>query len=130
MRIGHHLRLGAIVVVLGATAWLGLAEGWVLTRTGVTTGQHVATGTQLAYGVFALLALAGVLARRRWAFIPLALWGLALTATAALAPVVWGKSGWQAALAGGAGAAVVAALVLWGGRRHIARAEARPDAGR
>ncbi len=130
MRIGSHLRLGAIVVVLGATGWLGLTDGWNLTRTAVTMGQRVATGTQLAYGFFGLLALAGVLMRRRWALVPLTLWGLSVTATAALAPVVWGGSGWQAALGGGAGAAVVAALVLWGGHRHLMRAEARPHAGR
>ena len=119
MRIAHHLRLGTVVAVLAATAWLGLTEGWVAIRSGVTTGQHVATGTQLAYGLLGLLALAGVLMRRRWAWVPLVLWALMVTATAALAPVVWGQSGWQAALAAGAAAAAVASLVIWGGRRHV-----------
>ena len=109
----HRLRLVVPLLVLGASAWLGISEGLIASRTGVTTGQHLATATQLGYGVFGLLSAVALVGQWRSTRLLLALWGATLVATAALAPLVWGEPDSLAAGLSGAFALAVVALVIW-----------------
>jgi hypothetical protein len=77
-------------------------------------GQRAATFTQAAYGVFGILVAVAALWRPRALGPLLWLWALALTTTAALAPVVWGGQSWGIGLiAGFAGAVLTGALAWW-----------------
>lgn len=76
-------------------------------------GQRAATLTQAAYGVFGVLVGLAALWRTRALGPLLWLWALATTATAALAPVVWGKAAWTTGLWSALAAAAVVALLAW-----------------
>jgi hypothetical protein len=121
MRLWSGIRLTLIVALLLFTAYNGLYEGFNATRYGASVGQRVATGTQLAYGAFAVAALAAMVARRRWAGSLLVLWGIAVVATGALAPVVWGDTPVRVGVLAGLATAGVVGLVLWGWRAHVRR---------
>jgi len=118
-RVWFGLRLALVNLALIATAWLGLREGMNSLHGATTGGQRLAAGTQLLYGGTALLGLLALLSRGRWALIVLVVWAVALTATATLAPVVWGGTGWQSGALTGAITAVIALLVFWGALAHL-----------
>ena len=109
----HRLRLVFPLLVLGASAWLGISEGLIATRTAVTTGQQFASATQLGYGLFGLLSAVALVGQWRSTRLLLALWGAALVVTAALAPVVWGEPDSLAAGLSGVLAMGVVGLVIW-----------------
>ena len=62
-RVWSRVHLVLALALLAASAWLGISEGLIATHTGVTAGQHVATATQLCYGVFGLLALTSLISQ-------------------------------------------------------------------
>ena len=116
MMTQHRLRLVVPLLVLGASAWLGISEGLIATRTAATLGQQLATVAQLCYGVFALLSAVALVGRWESAHRLLLLWGASLVATAALAPMVWGVRDPLAAVLSGLLAMGVAAAVIWWAR--------------
>jgi len=101
----------AIVIAI-VSLWGGISaiDQW---RYAADTGQMAATLTQAAYGVFGLLVGRAALWRRRALGPLLWLWALFVTATAALAPVVWGGTVWTTGLWSGLATAVVVALFAW-----------------
>ena len=129
MRILRALLNGTLVLLLLATAYLGLTEGFPLVREAHSGLQRLATGTEILYGVTALLALVGLAARRRWALAVLAIWGAAITATSTLAPVVWGQSPWTAGVTAGLATAALLALLVWGLRTTARRAAGTSQPG-
>jgi hypothetical protein len=78
-----------VIVALRLTAYNGLVEGINATRFPDTPGMKVATATQLLYGVAAVAALLSMRLRPRLVLPILVAWGLAVTATGVLAPVVY-----------------------------------------
>lgn len=127
-RVWFGLRLALVNLALIAAAWLGIKEGIESLHGATTAGQRLAADTQITYGGTALLGLVGLLSRGRWALGVLMVWAVALTATATLAPVVWGGAAWWSGALTGAITAVIALLVFWGAAAHLraARAEKTP----
>ena len=113
------LRLVCVVLALIAAIWFGLKEGYDSWSGVSTTGQRLAAGAQLVYGVGAVAALWGLLARARWTPIAFAGFTVAVTITATLAPVVWGGSSWTSGLIAGVSALIIALLVTWGALAHL-----------
>jgi len=107
-----------VVLLLSACVWLGLKEGYDGYRGAETGPQRIAAVTQLLYGIGAIAALVGLWQRRPWLTAALIGWGVPLTLTAALAPVVWGGAPWISGLVSGVGMAVASALVGWGALAH------------
>ena len=101
----------AVVIAL-LSLWGGISaiDQW---PNAVGAGQIAATLTQTAYGVFGLLVPFAALWRRRALSPLLWLWALCVTATAALAPVVWGEEGWTTGLWAALATVVVVALLAW-----------------
>ncbi|HEV8149533.1 MAG TPA: hypothetical protein VGP61_05050 [Gemmatimonadales bacterium] len=108
------LGLGVLVLLLLATGYNGLVEGVSATHYADTGGMQVATVTQLLYGVLSVAALLALGFRRRRVHGLLVGWAIALTATMALAPVVYGgQSLWKGVLAGSV-TALIAGLAVRG----------------
>lgn len=125
---------GLLVLLLLATAYLGLKDGFHLLTEARSAAQWVATGTEVLYGLTALAALVTLPSGRPWTLRLLIVWAAALTATSALAPVVWGKTSWAVGAASGGGVGALLALLLWGWRRSLrsagrARADRQPASG-
>jgi hypothetical protein len=120
------LRITLVVALVAVTAYGGISDGLDTVREATTRGQAIGAASQLAYGPLSLVVLLAMAFRPRWVTPLLAAWGLALTVTGTLAPVVWGEAGWGAGAAGGVATALVAALVIAGWRAHLRWGGATP----
>lgn len=101
------------VVIAALSVWgsVSAIDEW---RYAAGAGQRAATLTQAAYGVFGILVGLAALWRPRALGPLLWLWALAVIATAALAPVVWGGAVWTTGLWSALVAvAVIAVLAPW-----------------
>jgi len=114
----RHLRLALVTLVLGVSVWLGLADGINDLRSAENDGQRVAAGFQIMYGLAATICLIALFFRPRWARSAFFVWAFALTATAALAPVVWGGAAWWSGALSGGSALLIAAIVCRSGLAH------------
>jgi hypothetical protein len=104
---------GLAVLLLLWLGWEGLSGGVDQWSDATTVGQRVQYVTQIAYGVFAVLAL---LTAFRWKqFRRFADVGFVITSSAAggLAVVVWGGKSTLSGVATAIASAAVAALILW-----------------
>lgn len=99
----------ALALLLAASAYNGIYEGLIAIRTAGTRGMLVASVTQLLYGGLGALALLALAVRRDWVAPLLVGWGITVTLTAGLAPVVYGG----ASLFTGIGTGVLTALIAW-----------------
>lgn len=106
-------RLVVAVLLLLATTWLGLKEGYDGLTGAETMWQRIAAGSQLIYGLGAVASLAGLYLRASWVRFPLIVWALMLGVTGGLSPVVWGDAPWTAGLVSGGATALTAALIVW-----------------
>jgi len=102
----------ALALLLGL-AWLGVTGGIQQIPESHTPGQIAQTGTQLAYGVFALLSAVTTLWGRGWSRALLACWLVSLTFAAGLASVVWGGTSLAVGLLSGVAAFLVALAIIW-----------------
>src|SRR5882672_2031303 len=100
------------VVIAALSAWgsISAVDEW---RYAAGAGQVIATVTQAAYGVFGILVGWAALWRPLALGRLLRLWALAVIATGALAPVVWGEEKWIVGLWAGLASAVLVALLAW-----------------
>ncbi|MGH7562664.1 MAG: hypothetical protein ACRENB_16780 [Gemmatimonadales bacterium] len=112
-------RLGLVVLVLLAAAWLGLFEGFNGLRDADTRGQRIASVFQVLYGLAAAGSLVTLFAAPVWTRLTLGVWCVAVTATATMAPIVWGEESWRSGAVAGAATAVFVGLVAWGGLAHV-----------
>jgi hypothetical protein len=112
-------RLALLVAVLLASVWLGLKEGLDGIRDAETNGQRLAGGFQLLYGAAAVASLIALVARVSWFRVPFGLCAVAMTVTAALAPVVWGGTTWTIGVISGLATAVIMGLVYWAAVAHF-----------
>lgn len=114
MSPGQTLRLVLVLVLLAASAWLGISGGLNDLPEAGTSGQRVGAAGQFLYGVAAIPCVIALFSHPAWFRLAFAVWAVLLTVTAGMAPVVWGGTPvWQGVLAG-AITAPVAALVCWG----------------
>ena len=93
-----------------------------------TAGRKVATGLELSHALAAWVALAGLGAKRAFAFRAAYAWCALITATAGVAAAFWGEAGLFAALAAGLATFVVCAFAIWLGLRRPDDAPAREPA--
>jgi hypothetical protein len=107
------IALSVLVVLLLASAYNGLVEGLSATRYADTPGMRAATITQLLYGGCAVVALLALATRRRWALWPLLGWAATASATAGLAPVVYGNTPVRTGVLSGGAAALLAGFLIW-----------------
>ena len=114
------LLLAIALVILLALAWAGLMGGLEQLPQSHTAGQRLQTLSQLAYGLFSILGVVTTFRGRRWAPVVLRGWAVSLAAAGGLGSVVWGGSSWVIGLLSAAGAAVVAAAIIWVLRRALA----------
>ena len=122
MRIVSALLNGFLVLLLLATAYLGLTGGFALVREAHTGAQKLATSTELLYGLTALLTLVAMASRHRWTLPVLIVWAAAMTATSGLAPVVWGNTSALVGAESAAAVGVILVLILWAWHRARRRA--------
>jgi len=118
-RVWRSIGLGVLVLALLASAYNGLWEGWSELQNDDTPPMRLATATQLLYGLAALLALLALARRatRRWVFPLLLVWAFATTATATLAPIVYGGRPLGTGIAAGAITALLVGPAVWLWRR-------------
>lgn len=119
MGIGQMLCLVLVTLVMGASVWLGLYEGRNGLRDAQGSGQRAAAVFQILYGIAAIFGLIALFFRPGWARPAFGVWAGTLTATAALAPIVWGGAGWGTGVVSGVAAAIIAGLVCWCGFVHL-----------
>ena len=112
--------LAMALLVLLVLAWVGLTGSLEQLPQSHTAGQRLQTLSQLTYGVFSLLGIVTTFWKRRWASVVLSGWAVSLAAAGGLGSVVWGRSSWVLGLLAAAGAAVVAAVIIWLLRRALA----------
>ncbi|HEV8553628.1 MAG TPA: DUF1569 domain-containing protein [Casimicrobiaceae bacterium] len=102
-------------------------------RDAAGSGQRVATITQAAYCILGVLAGWAALWRRSALGTLLGFWLLAVTATAGLAPVVWGGQSWLvgivSAITGGAIAALIAGWLMSASAPSLWEPSARRELG-
>ena len=98
---------------------LGLRNGPQELRIAATGGQQLAALSEVGYAVFGLLAALSFYRGHRSAMLLMVVWATLLTATGALAPVVWGGASVNIGIVSALGTAVVAALVLQLARRAL-----------
>lgn len=113
MRILRVACLVFLLAVLLFFAYNGLVEGSNAIRTMRTPGEKLATATQLAYGVLAVLALASVWLRPAGTTRLLVAWAVPLVVTGTLAPMVYGDRGLGIGLLGGLVALLLSGLTIW-----------------
>ncbi len=118
MKTWRVIRFLLVLLMLGAMAWFGVTGGPRDWRSAVTPGQKVAAITQLLHGVTAVLAVILLCARSAWLRPVTLVWALAATATATLAPVVWGGTTWVTGALTGLAALALTGLTWWGAMAH------------
>jgi hypothetical protein len=116
--VWRTIRLVAVVAVLLFFSWVGLKEGFDGYGHAENGMQRFGAVTQLLYGTGAVAALFALWRHASWLKYTLIHWGVWLTATGGLAPVVWGGSEIRVGLMSGAATALLAALVGWGALAH------------
>jgi hypothetical protein len=118
LRLWPVARIALVAALLAVTAYGGINDGLSTVREAKTHAESAAASVQLAYGGLSVAALLGMALRPRWVTALLIAWSVAVTATGAVAPVVWGETGWGAGAAGGVATAAVAWLAIAGWRAH------------
>lgn len=112
------------VLVLLWLAWTGLSDGVTQLSQAQTPGQVIQTGTQFAYGLFALLSVVTTFWASRWNPLMLAGWTLSVALAGGLAAVVWGGTSLLTGFVAGGAALLVAVGIAWllrAGARSLTR---------
>jgi hypothetical protein len=122
------VRITVIAAFLLLLVWLGIGEGIDGLREAEGRWQRIAAATQICYGVASVACLLALFVRPALAATAFTVWALALTATAGLAPVVWGGAPWQTGVLAAGATFAIAALVTWGAFAHL-RWQARTQGG-
>lgn len=119
MNFWQRTRLLLVVLILGATVWLGHQGGRDSLHASQNSVEVVAAVLQILYSVAALVCLVALVWRPLWARPALFAWGATLTLTGGLSPVVWGGAPWWIGVLGGVVTLLVAGLVAWGMMAHL-----------
>jgi len=98
-----------LLLVLALTSYLGFQSAWDDGSTAKKTGEFITVGAIFTYAVAGVVALIGLLRKRNWAWIFVAVWAAFSAIAGGLATIVYGEQGF------GTGAvAAVATLLLIG----------------
>jgi hypothetical protein len=116
----RHLSLAVALLFLLGLGFLGGRGGLAEWPQAITPGQRLASVTELLYGVLGLVGGAALLTRRSWTVPVILGWAASVTATAGLAPIVWGGQGLVAGLAAAGATALIAWGIVWLTRRALA----------
>jgi len=119
MRPWQRLRVVAVMVLVGGTAWLGFNDAVHSLQGSTTAGQRVAVGMQLTYATAGVVAVVALVMRAWRLRAALIVWALAAAATGGLAPIVWGGTGVMEGAASGAASLLAVGVVAWGGWLHL-----------
>lgn len=112
------------VIVLLWLAWTGLSGGVTQLSQAQTPGQVIQTGTQFAYGLFALLSVVTTFWAIRWNLLMLAGWTGSAALAGGLAAVVWGGASLLTGFVAGGAALLIAVGIAWllrAGARSLTR---------
>ena len=101
------------MLLLLAVAWAALSGGLSQLPRSLTIGQQVETGMQLACGLLSLLSVLTCFRWRRWNRSVLVAWTISLMTAAGLSSLVWGPPMLSIGLAFGAGALLLALVIIW-----------------
>ena len=112
--VWRWLALVLLVLLLLGCAYNGIYEGLRATSYADTPGMKVAMVTQILYGFFSLAALVALGAGKPWVLWPVLGAGIFSSATAGLAPVVYGGAPFGTGLLSGAASALLVGLIVWG----------------
>ena len=113
----------AAFILLLVSSW-GLRNGpreWTIAT---SSWERVAALAETGYGFLGLLAAAALYTGHPATRLLLVVWAGFITATGALAPVVWGESPVTSGIAAGVMSGVIAAFIVWLGFRAL---RATPD---
>lgn len=102
-----------------ATGALGLISGPNDVRAALTPIQSLAAWSAVTYGALGMGLAAGFLLGRPWSRSLTVLWGIPLTLTGGLAPIVWGGATMASGILSALVTASVVGLVAWLGRRAV-----------
>jgi hypothetical protein len=108
----------AAFILLLASSW-GLRNGLREWSGAENSGERVAALVEAGYGFLGLLTAAALYTGHpatRFLFIA---WAVFITATGALAPVVWGGAPVTSGIAAGVASAAIAAFIVWLGLRAL-----------
>lgn len=109
----RRVLFGIALLLLLAVAWLGLSGGVHDLPQSTTVSQRTQSVAQLVYGTFALLTAVTAFWGRRWSRFSRGGWILSFALAAGLASIAWGGRTLVIGLLLGAGAAVVASVIIW-----------------
>ncbi|HEU5220002.1 MAG TPA: hypothetical protein VFU23_15180 [Gemmatimonadales bacterium] len=101
----------ALVCLVGSS--IGIRSGVNEWGEASGTAQHLASLTELGYGVAGLAGAAALWVGHRKTLRLVAVWAIFVTATGGMAPVVWGGSPLYIGLLAGVISALIAAGVFW-----------------
>jgi hypothetical protein len=101
------------VIVLLWLAWTGLSGGVTQLSQAQTPGQVIQTGTQFAYGLFALLSVVTTFWASRWNLLMLAGWTVSAALAGGLAAVVWGGASLLTGYVAGGAALLIGLGIAW-----------------
>ena len=107
------------LLLLGAFGYLGITNALGEYAGATNFGQRLETVAEFAYGLLGTLAAIALLVAHRAALWLALAWSCALTICAGLAAAYWGDAGLWGTLAAAGGAAVIAGLVVWLGKRAL-----------
>lgn len=108
-----------VYVGLLAVTVPGLWSGWQELREARTRWETAASISEVGYGVFGAVAIAGLWLRKNWSQIAVAAAGLCATFAAAVTPTIYGDAPWQTGIVSGLAAAGLMLLILWGVRKVL-----------
>lgn len=108
------LRLALFSILVLLIGVIGTRNAIVEFGDAATVFQQLATTAELFYGLLGLAGFVALLKRWSQSNVLLALWAIAVSATAGMASMAWGGAEIGAGLAAAAGAAIVVGLISWG----------------
>ena len=102
------------LAVLAITGVLGVYNGTREWGEGETAFQQSVTVGVLAYGIFALIAIYGLLRRQRWSLFPATLWTICVIYVPGVAVMAYDKeASLGSALTASGASALIAIGVMW-----------------
>ena len=112
--MGRKIAWFASVAVLAITGVLGVRNGVTEWGEGRTAFQESVTVGVLAYGIFGLITLYGLLRRQRWSLLPAALWAICVIYAPGVAVMAYDKeASLGSALAASGASGLIALGVMW-----------------
>jgi hypothetical protein len=113
--MGRSIARGIAILLLGVTGVLGIYNGIDERANPYSLFQRIVYVGVVLYGMLGLIGTYGVIRRQGWSHRVVVAWALAITFVSSTAAIAYGGSDATpiAAVAAGAGAALIGAFVVW-----------------